>query len=76
MGDDQEVKDTQSWQENIFTGPDSLHPDDVAKIVVEAIKENRFFILTPKTEDFLATAMDRGRDYQKLEQHLQDTYKV
>ena len=62
-------------QQKNLTEPDSLNPDDVAQMVIEAMKEKRFLILTPHTEDILAEAMKRGRDFHKLEIYLQANYK-
>jgi short-subunit dehydrogenase len=75
VGNEQEINEMKQRQKIMFAGPDSLDPDDVARIVIEAMREKRFLILTPKTEDMLAAAMNRGRDYQKLERYLQDTYQ-
>ena len=74
VGDEQEIKETQLKHQS-FLGPDSLNPDDVAQMVIEAMKEKRFLILTPHTEDILAEAMKRGRDFHKLERYLQANYK-
>jgi short-subunit dehydrogenase len=51
-----------------------LDPDDVAKIVIDHINNRKFFILTPGTEKFVASALKKGRDLQKLEQYFKDNF--
>jgi NAD(P)-dependent dehydrogenase (short-subunit alcohol dehydrogenase family) len=52
---------------------DVIEPDEVAKIVVEAMKDKRFFIITHP--NMLIHLKSRGQDYKKLEKYLQDTFK-
>jgi NAD(P)-dependent dehydrogenase (short-subunit alcohol dehydrogenase family) len=75
VGDEREIQEGKLEQERKFKGPDSMHPDDVAKLVIEAIKEKKFLILTPGTEGNVTNALKTGRDYQKLEKYLQEYYK-
>ena len=51
---------------------DVIEPEEVAKIVVEAIKDKRFFIITHA--NMFNHLKSRGQDYQKLEKYLQDTF--
>jgi hypothetical protein len=47
-----------------------LQPDDVAQMVVAAMKEEKFFIIThQEVKDLL---MSRGQDIDKLESHLKN----
>ena len=73
VGNEQEIKEIQLKHQS-FAGPDSLNPDDVAKMVVEAMKEKRFLIITANTEEILEEAMKRGRDFHELERYLQASF--
>ena len=64
VGDDtKEINDLRLELENLFKPSGGLHildPDDVAQIVVKAMKEERFFIIThPEVQTLL---MNRGQD--------------
>ena len=52
---------------------DVIEPDEAAQIIVEAMKEKRFFIFTHQS--IYKHLMSRGQDYQKLEKYLQDTFR-
>ena len=74
VGSDQEIADMKVEVEEMFNinTPGVIESDDVAQIVVKAMKEKRFFILTHL--EVQAALMSRGQDVQKLEKHLQDTF--
>jgi hypothetical protein len=73
VGDDpKEINNLKLEGEKLYKAPDVIEPDDVAQIVVKAMKEKRFLILThPEVQAHL---MNRGQDMQKLERYLQDTF--
>lgn len=73
VGDDpKEINDLKSEGEELFKQPDMIEPDDVAQILVRAMKEKRFLILThPEVQ---ASLMNQGRDIQKYEKYLQNTF--
>lgn len=74
VGSDQEIANMEVEGEEMFNidTPGVIESDDVAQIVVKAMKEKRFFILThPEVQEGL---LSRGQDMQKLEKHLQDTF--
>lgn len=75
VGTEQEINELRSrmLRKEGFGGVEFMNPDDVAQMVINAMNEKRFLILTPDTEDVMAEAMKRGRDFNKLEQYLQDT---
>ena len=75
VGDEQEIEETRSWLQQAPVMPDILQPDDVAQILIEAMREKRFLIITPGTEDLMADALNRGRDFKKLEEYLQANYQ-
>lgn len=57
-----------------FTGPESLDPDDVAGILINGMKEEKFLIITPYVEEMMEEAVKRGRDYYKLENYLRSSF--
>jgi len=70
VDDSQQNNDTKSRVETEFKAPsdsdmgDIMEPDDVAQIIVKAIKEERFLILThPGSRERL---MERGQDLLNL----------
>jgi NAD(P)-dependent dehydrogenase (short-subunit alcohol dehydrogenase family) len=76
-GNKEEVKNMKLWAKQAFTETsDVILPDDVANIVVNAINEERFFILTHRIEKCLNEAISRGRDILKLERYLQDNRDI
>ena len=74
VGSDQEIADMKVMVEEMFdiNTPGVIESDDVAQIVVKAMKEKRFFIFTHP--EIQAALMSRGQDMKKLEKHLQDTF--
>jgi hypothetical protein len=52
-----------------------FNPHDVIRVVIEGIKEKRFYIITPGVEKVAETALNKGRDINKLEQYFKDTFK-
>jgi len=75
VGSDQEIANMKVEGEEMFNinTPGVIESDNVAQIVVKAMKEKSFFILThPEVKEAL---MNRGHDMEKLEKHLQDTFK-
>ncbi len=74
VGSDQEIADMNVEGEEMFNinTPGVIESDDVAQIVVKAMKEKRFFILTH--QEVQAHLKSRGQDIEKLEKHLQDVF--
>ena len=68
----EEIDSLKAVGENVFKEPGMMEPDEVARILIEAMKEGRFLVLThPEVEPDL---LSRGQDLTKLEKHLQDMY--
>lgn len=72
-----------SGEENQLNLPDAdemgdlgeiMEPDAVAQIVIKAMNEKRFLILTHPV--FQTRFRERGLDIQQLEKHIQDVYKA
>lgn len=76
VGNEQEIREQKKAFARLSAADNTIKPDDAAQIVIDGINDNKFFILTPGTEDFLSRALDRGRDIYKLEEYLQTNYKV
>jgi NAD(P)-dependent dehydrogenase (short-subunit alcohol dehydrogenase family) len=74
-GNEQEIREKKLWAEKIFTDKDSLLPDDVARILIEGMKEEKFLIMTHRIDQYIKETNARGRDLIKLEKYLQETYK-
>ena len=75
VGDDQkEVNEMELEGEKLYKAPGVITSDQVAQITIRAMKENRFFIFTNPEYPGEGLAK-RGQDIQKLEKHLQDTFK-
>jgi len=56
-----------------FSQPDVLKPEDVAGVLINAMKEKRFFVLThPGTKTSLR---EQGRDIDKQEKYLQENFR-
>jgi NAD(P)-dependent dehydrogenase (short-subunit alcohol dehydrogenase family) len=81
LGDDEEIKRLKGtdalFGKEARSDPnkllDVIEPDEVARVVVDAMKEKRFFIITHP--NMYAHLKSRGQDYVKLEKYLQDTFK-
>jgi NAD(P)-dependent dehydrogenase (short-subunit alcohol dehydrogenase family) len=72
--DQKAASDIKRETEKMFETPGVKSPDEVAQMVVAAMQEKRFLILTdPSIQDEL---MERGYDVQKLEKYIQDIYNV
>lgn len=56
-------------------GAKFLNPDEVAQVVIDGIKEKRFYILTPGVEKVVSDALNKGRDINKLEKYFKDNFK-
>jgi NAD(P)-dependent dehydrogenase (short-subunit alcohol dehydrogenase family) len=53
--------------------PGLMESEEVAQLVIDSMKQKRFFILThPEDREML---INQGQDMEKLEKHLQDTFK-
>jgi len=74
-GTQKEKAEYQQITAKLFTAPDVLNPDEVARLVIDHINERKFFILTPGNERMVNEALNKGRDIQKLEKYLQDNFK-
>ncbi len=74
-GNEQEIKKTKEWAEQAFTDENALSPDQVADILIQGMKDQKFLILTHSIEQTIKDTTARGRDIIKLEKYLQDTYK-
>lgn len=51
---------------------DIMEPDEVARILIKAMKERRFLVITHPV--FRQRLLERGFDIDKLEKHIQDIY--
>lgn len=72
-GDANEVNDLKSLGEELFQQQAMMDPDDVAQVLIRAMREKRFLILThPEVQ---ASLRNQGRDVPKYERYLQDTFQ-
>jgi NAD(P)-dependent dehydrogenase (short-subunit alcohol dehydrogenase family) len=74
-GNEQEIQETRAWAEQAFTDQNALSPDQVADILIQGMKDNKFLILTHSIEQTMEDTSARGRDIIKMEKYLQDTCK-
>lgn len=74
-GNESEQKEFKKFSEKMVASAGVLNPDDVARIIIEHIKEKKFFILTPGTERVVDKALEMGRDIRKFEKYLEDNCK-
>jgi NAD(P)-dependent dehydrogenase (short-subunit alcohol dehydrogenase family) len=74
-GNDQEIEKTREWAEQAFTDQNALTPDQVANILIQGMKDEKFLILTHSIEQSMKDATARGRDLTKLESYLKSTCK-
>lgn len=74
-GNEQEQMEFQEHIKGMDDSMNLLNPENVAQIVIDDIKEKKFFILTPGVEKLVNDALDKGRDIQKMEKYLQENFK-
>lgn len=53
---------------------DVMEPDEVAQILIEAMKERRFLVITHPV--FRQRLLERGFDIKKMEKHIQEVYQA
>lgn len=71
VGDSQKEADDMKLEwENLIESPEAKKPDAIAQILIEAINEERFLVITdPEIYEILK---DRGQNVHKLENYLKD----